>query len=515
VPSLTDEKLPKGLTRLGGAVGTDILDTPQAGPTAIRGAAVRVGGYFASVALSVVSAAVLLRYLGAARFGDYTTIFALMTIVMGVSEAGTTQIGVREYAVRDARDRANVLGSLQGLRVALTLAGIVVALCFALLAGYTDEMVLGALLAGAGLVLTVVALTLTIPLQAEIRLVAVSALELLRQSATVAVLLALVAAGAGVAAFLGATIPVGVVLLVATLLVVRRTVPLRVSFDPAEWRRLLADTLPYAAAIAIGVLYSYVTILLMSLVATKLETGYFGAAHRIFYVLTQVPGLLVSAAFPVLARAARDDRERLRYAVQRLFEALLLCGVGLGLLVVAGAEAAIEIVAGPEYEPAVPVLRLQGIALAATSLIALGSFGLLSLRRHKELLVCNAAGLVVTTALTLLIAPAYGAEGAAVALVVGEIALGLTLFVALARGDGVRPRLGVVPRVAVAAVLACVPAFALGLPSVPAALAAAVVYAVAAFALRAVPEELLQAFTGRLRPGDEAGPRTPPPSGPS
>jgi O-antigen/teichoic acid export membrane protein len=513
LPSFTREKASEGPHYARHAVATDILDTPEAGPTAIRGAAVRVGGYFASVALSVISAAVLLRYLGAQRFGQYTTIFSLMTIVMGVAEAGTTQIGVREYAVRAPDERASVLGNLQGLRVVLTIAGVFIALVFALLAGYTDQMVLGAALYGAGLVVTVVALTLTIPLQAEIRLVAVSLLELLRQGSTVVVLLLLVAAGAGVAAFLSATIPVGILLLVATLLVVRRTVPLRISVDPAEWRRLLADTLPYAAAIAIGVLYSYVTILLMSLVATETETGYFGAAHRIFYVLTQVPGLVVAAAFPVLARAARDDHERLRYAIQRLFEVLLLTGAGMGLLVAAGAPAAIEIVAGSDYGPAIPVLRLQGIALAATALIALGSFGLLSLRRHTALLVCNAAGLLVTSVLTLILASDRGAEGAAVALVIGEAVLGTTLFVTLSRSAHIRPSLAIVPKVAVATALAAVPGLMLGLPAVPAAAAAAVVYAGAVFALRAVPPELTEAFTGRL--GRGTGPRTPPPSEPS
>lgn len=491
-------------------MATDILDTPEAGPTAIRGAAVRVGGYFASVALSVISAAVLLRYLGAESFGQYTTIFSLMTIVMGVSEAGTTQIGVREYAVREPEERASVLGNLQGLRVVLTIAGVALAMVFALLAGYTDAMVLGAALFGAGLIITVVALTLTIPLQAEIRLVAVSLLELLRQASTVVFLVALVAAGAGIAAFLGATIPVGILLLFATLLVVRRTVPLRITFDPPEWRRLLADTLPYAAAIAIGVLYSYVTILLMSLVASDTETGYFGAAHRIFYVLTQVPGLLVASAFPVLARAARDDHERLRYAIQRLFEVLLITGVGLGLLVAAGAPVAIDVVAGPDYEAAIPVLRLQGVALAATTVIALGSFGLLSLRRHTALLVCNVTGLIVTSVLTLVLAPQSGAEGAAVALVIGEAVLGATLLATLARSAHVRPTMGIVPKVALGAALAAVPGLLLGLPALPATVLAALVYVAAIVVLRAVPVELAEAFSGRL--GALRGRRTPPPS---
>ena len=58
----------------------------------------------------------------------------------------------------------------------------------------------------------------------------------------------------------------------------------------------------------------------MSLVSTAVETGYFSASFRIVEVLIAVPAMLVTAAFPILARAARDDAARLRYALQKLFE---------------------------------------------------------------------------------------------------------------------------------------------------------------------------------------------------
>ena len=49
----------------------------------------------------------------------------------------------------------------------------------------------------------------------------------------------------------------------------------------------------------------------MSYVSTDEETGYFSAAFRIVEVVGVIPWLLVSAGFPILARAARDDDERL------------------------------------------------------------------------------------------------------------------------------------------------------------------------------------------------------------
>ena len=73
----------------------DHLDTPEAGPMAVRGGAVRVVGYAAGVLLTVASAAVLFRHLGVEDSGRYLTVIALTSIVAEVTDIGLTTIGMR------------------------------------------------------------------------------------------------------------------------------------------------------------------------------------------------------------------------------------------------------------------------------------------------------------------------------------------------------------------------------------------------------------------------------------
>src|SRR5688572_33282559 len=82
--------------------GEDLLDTPLAGPAAIRGGVVRAAGYLVGVVLSVGSAALLFRHLGVADAGRYVTVLSLVTIAGGLSDLGLTAIAIRELAVRDA-----------------------------------------------------------------------------------------------------------------------------------------------------------------------------------------------------------------------------------------------------------------------------------------------------------------------------------------------------------------------------------------------------------------------------
>ena len=58
------------------------------------------------------------------------------------------------------------------------------------------------------------------------------------------------------------------------------------------------ETLPYAVAAAVGILYFRLAVLLMSYVSTGEETGVFSASFRIVEALALIPPLLVSTAIP-------------------------------------------------------------------------------------------------------------------------------------------------------------------------------------------------------------------------
>ena len=114
----------------------DILDSREAGGMIIRGGGLRFGGYVGVVALSVLSASLLTRHLGPVRFGEYTTVLSLVAVFAAITDAGMSAIGTREYAVREGAAREELMRDLLGLRMLLTLVGVVCVLAFALAAGY-------------------------------------------------------------------------------------------------------------------------------------------------------------------------------------------------------------------------------------------------------------------------------------------------------------------------------------------------------------------------------------------
>jgi O-antigen/teichoic acid export membrane protein len=480
------------------AAGTDVLASAEAGRLAIRGGILRVGGYLAGIALALVSVPLLTRHLGVDDFGRYITVLSLIAVVALISDAGLTVVGVREYAVRDAAARARLVRNLVGLRALIAAIGVVAATAFAAVAGYGGAMVLGTSLAGIGLVLTVIQAAFTVPLQADLRLGLVTVLDLARQALSVVGVVALIVVSAGLVEFLALSVPVGFVVLAATALALRRRSVVRPSFDRDEWRYLTREALPVAIASTIGSFFYRAAIIMMSLIATAEETGYFAASFRIIEAVLVVPGLVTASAFPIVARAANEDHERLAYSLQRLFDIAVILGAWTALCVVLGAGPAMDFVGGSEFESAEPVLRVQGIALASSFLVAVWATGLWSLREQRALAWANLAGVGAAVALTAALIPEWGALGAAVAMTIVEAMLAAAYAFALVRGrPHLRPSLAVVPKTLAAAA----PALALWftpLPDVVNVVLATGVFSALLLALRGVPVEVGHALRERL-----------------
>lgn len=477
----------------------DVLDTTEAGGLIIRGGAVRFASFVAIVLLSLLPAVLLTRHLGPARFGTYTTIISLVSVILLVTDIGMSNLGAREYAVRDGAERDTLMRDLLGLRVALTLVGAVLALVFAVGAGYDLEELAGTLVASLAMVALIAQHTLAIPLAVELRLGWMSFFEVLRQALMLVGIVALIALGAGIFPLLAVMLVVYVALIPMTAVLVRGKISLRMELRPERWMKLLRPTVSFTLATAVGAVYIYTAQITTSVVASSHQSGLFALSFRVFFIAVLVPGLLVSGAMPLLARAARDDRERLAYALQRIFEVSLILGAAAALGFIAAAPFIVRVVGGPKYAGAVPVLRIQGVAMSASFLVAGWGYAMLALERYRAMLIVNVAALVVSLGLTLVLAATHGATGAAVATLCGEMTLSGSYLLALSRTDPeLRPSFGVVPKVALAAAPAAVLAAVLALPSVVLAIVVLAVYAAIVLLTRAVPVEVAELIP---RPG--------------
>ena len=477
----------------------DVLDTPEAGGRVIRGGALLSATYFAGMLLTAVSVPFMVRGLGVDDFGVYVTASSAVMIIAGVTEAGLSGIGTREYVVADAATRKQMLANLIGLRVVLTVTGLILGCGLMAALGYDELIVAGVAVIGLGLLLTVVQDNWTIPLAGRLQWGWFSLIGFLRTSVTAILVITFALLGAGLVSYYTISILAAATVFALTGWKMRQHISLLPAFERSEWWRLMRDALPYAAATTVGILYFRVALMMLSLQSSKDETSYYSAAFKIVEVFGGFAGIIVVAAFPLLARAARDDLERLRYGISKVLQTTVMVGSWFALSLFVGAPLAIKIVAGEQFEPAVDVLRVQATTMIAGFAVATLGYALLSLREHASLVKASLVALVVAVVLSLLLVDKYGAIGASIATVAAEatLMLGYAVYLTKSRSE-LRPS----PLIWIRVFAALAPAVAVGmLLPVPMlvrlALSSAVYFGVLAL-VRGIPGELRTTFAESL-----------------
>ncbi len=108
----------------------DILDSGDAGGIIIRGSALRLIAFGGALLASLASVPFMTRHLGEVDYGYYATVSGLLFILVGMTEAGLTNLGTREYSQQRGAGREQYLRQLVALRLVLTLAGLAIAIAF-------------------------------------------------------------------------------------------------------------------------------------------------------------------------------------------------------------------------------------------------------------------------------------------------------------------------------------------------------------------------------------------------
>lgn len=414
------------------AVSAEINATTEAGGgRAIRGGAIRVLGYASGMLVSLGTAAVLLHHLGVAGFGRYVTVTSLVAIVGGATEAGVAIQGIRELVARAEDEHKHILGNLLAMRLALATIGIGCALCFGVAVGYRDVLVLGTAIAGVGLLVQVSSDVLSIYLQLHLLLGRLTLIEIVRRVLMLSLFVVLALVGAGLIPFLIAATFVGAVALALTAALVGSSMPVRPRFDRKLWPELLTDTAPYAIALSIAAIYLYVTVIVMSLIATATQTGIFATSFRVTQAFLTIPSLLLTAVFPVVARRRAHQHDF--GDAGKIFAVAVIGGAWMSLATALGASVIVHLIAGARGHAAVSVLRIQVLVFTLSFVSTSSALGLVALRRYRPLLLSSAAALVLNVALAAALIPPLGARGGAIADVVAELLPALALTITLSR----------------------------------------------------------------------------------
>lgn len=201
-------------------------------------------------------------------------------------------------------------------------------------------------------------------------------------------------------------------------------------------RNAYADAWHYFITMAAASFYSASTPVLLGIVSTSVQVGYFSAADRVRIISLTPLQPISNAYYPVLSRLFGDDPQTWRNLLRRLF--WLVMG---GMLLVSGAlwllaPRIIGLLMGPSFAATAPVLRIMaGVPLVIGINTVLGTLGMLSAGLKKETSRVILVSGIVNIGLLSWLGHRHGALGAATALLLTEtlvaVLLGILLYLHL------------------------------------------------------------------------------------
>lgn len=375
-----------------------------------------------SLLAGIATVTITSRYLGTQDFGALTAAMAYASLFAVLTDLGMSTVATREIARAPERER-EIVGNVVsvGLLVSLAAGGIGLALMLLVYPGHIHAATREAIV-----ILMVQVLAAPVIGATRARFTArqrgyVVALGDVALAIGMAGLTA-IAAGAHLGfRLLVAGVTGGYVLqALAMAALALREDGLSMSYHRATAARLIRSALPLGGTLLINYLYFRLDVLLLSWIKTDVDVAHYGLAYRVLEGLMVLPGYVMLALFPEIARS-QDDRARLGYTVGAalgVLEALSLPAVAL----LATFSSEIVVLLGTHaYDASGPVLAILALALGLSYLNGVYGNALVALGRQRFVFWLALPTLVINLIANLLLIPPYGAAGAAWAVVISEV----------------------------------------------------------------------------------------------
>ncbi|MBK1692967.1 flippase [Ectothiorhodospira mobilis] len=376
-----------------------------------------MGEKVVGVGLAFFSTVFVARYLGPEDFGSLAYALSLAALFAAAGHMGLSGLVVREI-VKNEADRGETLVTAALLKLLGMVAGYAVLLIYA--ASYeglgTTEFYLIAF-AGAALLfrpMDVVDFWFQAFMQARYTAIA----RILSYLVTTAFKLALVFAGTGLMYFATAQILQAALSALLLLVFFWLKARVRVAGWRFSWVRakefLSQGWLIYLGSI-FAVIYLKVDQVMLRWLADTQEVGQYAVAAQISEAWYFIPTAIVASFFPKLIKLREEDEALFKYRLQQLFDALLLIGLIVAVVITIAAPWIIDVFFGSDYVDSASIFVVH--IWAAIFIFMRTAFSKWILIENVLVfsLITQGLGAVTNVLLNLTLIPAYGGIGAAYA----------------------------------------------------------------------------------------------------
>ena len=389
----------------------------------------RITANFLSLAVSEVISKLLqlfifiylARALGKESFGVFSFAVAFSLLIVIIADFGLSTFLIREIS-RNKKAASKYLSNAFVSKIFLALITIAAAYAFLNVMGYSGEMRLVAYI-----MLSFAILQSFTDLYYSI----FRAFERMHYDAFIKVLRMLILVGIIfyairnnfniITASLAFPITELVVFIITVILVYTRFIKPGFGFDLKFSKDILKKSSFFCLSIAFAGMFMYIDAIMLSKLRSSAEVGIYVAASNIILALIFVPMMYANAIYPVISRLFMSSKKSLKFAYEKSLKYMIIIGLGVSAGVYALSDKITLLLYGKEYAATSVVLAILAWYLFLRFANVISGFTLSSINRQGSRVFSQGMAALTNVILNLVLIPAYGFIGAAVATLITEI----------------------------------------------------------------------------------------------
>jgi O-antigen/teichoic acid export membrane protein len=471
----------------------------------VRNSAVLAVSKVLERATGFVMAVLVTAHLGVDGLGVYSAVWAIYALMALAGESGATNYLVREIS-RDRSRTASYTTHLSmvaaGLAVTLTVAAELLVPHL----GYSGEMRAGIAVILLAILPKVLNMIQEGVFVAHGRVAFETLTRLVAALSYIGLSAWMLAHDHGVVDLLRAFVAIEAVVCVTYFVLINRFIArLRPRFHPRLALRLVKEVRYFAASSAIAAVFARPEVVIISLLSTPSEVGFYSAGMRIAEIGLLLPDVFMVNVFPVLSGAYRSAEDRFARWQATAVRVMLGYSLPLAAFLLVAADDLVRLLFGDGFGTSAAVVRLMSGNLVAYSLGAVFWRSLVARGGQRQNVLIQSSMAAVRIATGVVLITAFAAVGAGIA-AAATAALNVWLLArATARAGAPQSVLCLAWRFVPPAVLSAGIVWLLlaHVPVLLALAAGAIAYLLAAVALGAITADdrrVLRAARARRRP---------------
>lgn len=204
-----------------------------------------------------------------------------------------------------------------------------------------------------------------------------------------------------------------------------------VKFKELNIRRHIYPTLKIFALNIVISIYVNLDTVMLGFLSTNSAVGYYTGATKLTRLLLGIASSLQTAMIPRCSYLVNSDSlDEFYKVVQKVVDFVVAITIPISIILAMTAPAIITIFCGPSYEPAILTLEILAPIIFLISMSGIPCFQILyPMGKENIAIMSTATGAIINFTLNMILIPIYLDKGAAIATLIAETMVTVTMFV--------------------------------------------------------------------------------------